>query len=340
MSTQMRSIRLALPAGQSLTELSLEEQRRLLERASTQDPAVAASVTETIADVRVRGDAALRDLGLRFDRVALQSVEVARPLWEEALDALDRDVRAALEQAADAVRAFHRAQLPRSLEVEVQRGVRLGRRAEPLRRVGVYAPGGRAAYPSSVLMGVVPARVAGVDEVIVCSPPGPNGLPPATVLAACVIGGADRVFALGGAGAIAALALGTQSVPRVDKIVGPGNAYVTEAKRQLTGAVAIDCPAGPSEVLIIADASADADLIAVELMAQAEHDPDAAVVLACTDASLIARVSETLERRIPDGRAGRSSKLRWPQTAPCCSPPMRTSCLHSRKPTRPSTCSC
>jgi histidinol dehydrogenase len=224
MSTQMRSLRLAFPVGKAVAALSKEERARLFERGGRADSAVAASVADTIADVRRRGDTALRDLAARFDRVTLQNIEVERASWDEALQQLDQDVRAGLEQAADAVRAFHHAQLPRPLEIEVRRGVRLGRRAEPLRRVGVYAPGGRASYPSSVLMGVVPARVAGVDEVIVCSPPGPSGLPPAAVLAASAIGGADRVFALGGAGAIAALALGTESVPRVDKIVGPGNA--------------------------------------------------------------------------------------------------------------------
>ena len=300
MSTQVSALRLLIPPGQRIASLSAEERRRLLERGRAEDSDVAASVAQIVSDVRARGDMALRELAVRFDRATLQSIEVPRARWQEAFENLDPAVRAGLEQAADAVQAFHRAQLPRPIEVEVRRGVRLGRRAEPLRRVGVYAPGGRAAYPSSVLMGVVPARVAGVDEVIVCSPPGADGLPPAPVLAACAIGGADRVFALGGAGAIAALALGTESVPRVDKIVGPGNAYVTEAKRQLTGTIAIDCPAGPSEIMILADASADAEMIAMELMAQAEHDPDAAVILACTEDSLIADVVEALERRIAE----------------------------------------
>src|SRR5690606_8744031 len=159
--------------------------------------------------------------------------EVPRTEWERAFQAIDPDVRSALERAAGAIRSWHRAQLPRDLEIMQQPGLRLDRRAQPLDGVGVYAPGGRAAYPSSVLMGVVPARVAGVREVIVCSPPGPGGLPPDSVLAAALIAGADRVFAVGGAGAIAALAYGTASVPAVDRIVGPGNAYVNEAKQQL-----------------------------------------------------------------------------------------------------------
>lgn len=266
-----------------LESLGPAEEGKLFDRGRSTDPAVMEAVAAIVADVRSRRDAALIDLARRFDGVEDLRIEVPRPECRAALDRLDPRVRDALVEAAGAIAVFHRAQMPAPLEVEVRPGVRLGRRAEPLGRVGVYAPGGRAAYPSSVLMGVVPARVAGVSEVLVCSPPGPDGRPPAAVLAACAIGGADRVFALGGAGAVAALAFGTGTVPRVDKVVGPGNAYVTEAKRQLTGQVAIDCPAGPSEILIVADDTADPELIAVELLAQAEHDPDAAAVLVTTD---------------------------------------------------------
>jgi histidinol dehydrogenase len=168
------------------------------------------------------------------------------------------------------------------------------RRPDPLARVGVYAPGGRAAYPSSVLMGAVPARVAGVGEVCLCSPPGPTGRPSAVVLAAAALADVDRVFALGGAGAIAAMAHGTASVPAVDRIVGPGNAYVAEAKAQVATTVAIDSPAGPSELLVLADASAAPAVIAREMLAQAEHDPVAAVVLVTDDAPLLGQVRATL----------------------------------------------
>ncbi len=282
-----------------LATLSSGDLARLLDRGRATDPGVESTVHGLIAEVRERGDAALVEMAQRFDGVTLTAIEVPRQACAAALDGLDPAVRAALERAASAIETFHRAQLPSPLEVEVAPGVRLGRRAEPLGRVGVYAPGGRAAYPSSVLMGVVPARVAGVGEVVVCSPPGADGLPPAAVLAACALGGADRVFALGGAGAVAAMAYGTATVPAVDRIVGPGNAYVTEAKRQVTGAVAIDCPAGPSEVLVVADATADPDLVAIELLAQAEHDPDAAAVLVATDGSLPGRVAEALARLLP-----------------------------------------
>ncbi len=283
-----------------LADITAAENALLFERGRATDPDVERAVVKIIADVRANGDAALREQALHFDKAKLDSVEVPRAICEAALADLDADVRAALEQAARAIADFHRAQLPAVLEVETRPGIRLGRRADALDSVGVYAPGGRASYPSSVLMGVVPARVAGVGQVIVCSPAGRDGLPPAAVLAACALAGADRVFAIGGAGAIAAMALGTDSVPRVAKIVGPGNAYVTEAKRQLTGVVAIDCPAGPSEVLVLADATADAQIIAAELMAQAEHDPDAAAVLVSTSTRLCDEVAAQLERLIPD----------------------------------------
>jgi histidinol dehydrogenase len=172
------------------------------------------------------------------------------------------------------------------------------RRPDPLARVGVYAPGGRATYPSSLLMGVVPAKVAGVREVIVCSPPDRDGTPSAVLLAAAEIAGADRMFAVGGAGAIAAMAWGTKTITRVDRIVGPGNAYVAEAKLQVAGVVAIDAPAGPSELLVIADASADPDVVAREMLAQAEHDPLAAVVLVSTSRSLAGAVEREIARSI------------------------------------------
>jgi histidinol dehydrogenase len=277
-----------------LDTLTDAERARLCDRGRATDPAVAREVAALLEEVRTRGDAALRAMAARFDGVELEAIEVPRTAWDAALDGLDPAVRDALCGAADAIAAFHRAQLPAPLEVEVRPGVRLGRRAEPLGRVGVYAPGGRAAYPSSVLMGVVPARVAGVGQVSVCSPPGPDGRPAAAVLAACALAGADRVFALGGAGAIAALAYGTETVAAVDRIVGPGNAYVTEAKRQLTGVIGIDCPAGPSEVLVLADATGDPELAAAELLAQAEHDPDAAALLVTTEPALPGRVRAAL----------------------------------------------
>jgi histidinol dehydrogenase len=290
--------RFAVPVGRALSSLTANQRTSLFNRGRARDPDVARQVAAVIEAVRKDGDAALCEQAARFDGVTVSALEVPRARWDHSLAVTDPAVRAALEQAADAIRAFHEAQLPQPLEVEIRRGVKLGRRHEALRSVGVYAPGGRAAYPSSVLMGVVPARVAGVAEIIVASPPGSDGFPSAVVQAACALAGADRLFSMGGAGAIAALALGTNSVPRVDKVVGPGNAYVTEAKQQLSAEVAIDGPAGPSEILILADDSADPEIIALELLAQAEHDPDAAAVVACTDERLILASVAAIERRI------------------------------------------
>jgi histidinol dehydrogenase len=183
-----------------------------------------------------------------------------------------------MERAARNLARAHRAQLPAPVEVETEPGVRVGRRPDPLARVGIYAPGGRAVYPSSVLMAAVPARIAGVREIVLCSPPRADALPAPEILAAAALAGVDRVFAVGGAAAIAALAYGTATVPRVDRIVGPGNAYVNEAKLQVARSTSIDGPAGPSEIVIIADRSADPAAVARELLAQAEHDPLASAV--------------------------------------------------------------
>ena len=286
----MTRAQLAIPAGKRIADLTDQERARLFERGRALDPAVMQVVTQLIADVRARGDAALREQARRFDNADNLTLEVPRTLWREALERMDAPVRDGLQMAARNIATFHRAQIPAPLEIEPIPGLKLGRRVEALDRVTVYAPGGRASYPSSVLMGVMPARVAGVREVVVCSPAGSDGLPPASVLAACEIANADRVFAIGGAGAIAAVAYGTETVPRADKVVGPGNAYVTEAKRQLNGVIAIDCPAGPSEVLVLADDTADAELVTYELLAQAEHDPDAAGVLVSTSPQLLANV--------------------------------------------------
>jgi histidinol dehydrogenase len=279
-----------------LSGLTAEDRRRLLDRMGGADARVASRVSELIAQVRAEGDRALFDLARQFDRVELKSLEVSRERCEAALASLEPSVRDALARAARNIAIAHAAQKPRTVEVETEPGVLVGRRPDPLGRVGVYAPGGRAVYPSSVLMGVVPAKVAGVGEVIVCSPPGPDGLPHASVMGAAALAGADRVFALGGAGAVAAMAYGTESVPRVDRIVGPGNAYVAEAKLQVVGAVAIEAPAGPSEILVIADGTASPDAVAREMLAQAEHDPEAACVTLTVGEPLAAAIASAVER--------------------------------------------
>lgn len=231
-------------------------------------------VRAIIEDVRNGGDAALRELAARFDGGEPAALEVPAARCREALEALDPDRRAALELARDNIARYHEAQRREERPVETVPGVRLWREFRPIRRVGLYVPGGRAAYPSSLLMTAVPARIAGCPEVVACSPAGPDGEPAAAVLAAAALAGIDELYAIGGAHAIAALTFGTESIRPVDKIFGPGGGWVNAAKLAVFDTVAIDLPAGPSEVVVWADASSDADRIAAELVAQAEHGPD------------------------------------------------------------------
>lgn len=278
----------------AVEDLSEADRGALFERAAKEDPSIVQRASAIIDDVRERGDAALRELALALDGASLESLEVQRATVRRALDAVPTEVRRSLERSARNIATVHRAFMPTSLEVESEPGVVIGRRPDPLQRVGVYAPGGRAAYPSSVLMGAIPARVAGVAEVILCSPPGPDGLPPRAVLAAAALAEVDRVFAIGGAGAVAAMAYGTESVPRADRIVGPGNAYVAAAKLLVVRQVAIDSPAGPSELVVIADDSADVSVVATEMIAQAEHDPLACVVAVAVGEEVANRIEQAL----------------------------------------------
>lgn len=261
-----------------LNELSADDLRALTDRQVTPNASVRAAAAEIVAQVRAEGDAALRRLALQHDGVTLKALEIPRVAWREALAALPAELRQALQRGARNITTAHRAFMPQPVQIETEPGVLVGRRPDPFRRVGVYAPGGRAVYPSSVLMGAIPARVAGVEEVILCTPPGPGGQPSPVVLAAAELADVDRVFAVGGAGAIAAMAYGTATIPSVDCIVGPGNAWVAEAKLLVSGQSVIDSPAGPSELLVIADHSADPGRVASEMIAQAEHDPGACVI--------------------------------------------------------------
>jgi histidinol dehydrogenase len=289
---------LRLAAKGSLSSLDHAALRSLLERDTAADPAVSARTAAIIDRVRRDGDAALRALALELDGIASLAIEVPRGECDEALASLDPGVRTALERAAANIHAVHAAFRPASSQVMTADGVVVTRRPDPLQRVGVYAPGGRAAYPSSLLMGAIPARVAGVPEVLVCSPPVRDGRPSSVVLAAASLAGVDRVFAIGGAGAIAAMAHGTGTVPRVDRIVGPGNAFVAEAKIQLSTIVGVDSPAGPSELLVLADGTPEPGRLASELLAQAEHDPRASVVLIALSPEVADAVRSELARRI------------------------------------------
>jgi histidinol dehydrogenase len=289
----------------AIRALAASDRRALFERAASGGGGVRDRTAAILVRVRHDGDAALRAMAAEFDGARLDALEVPRREWTRALDALDVSLRRAMERAADNVRRVHRAFLPATQEYESELGIVVGRRPDPLGRVGVYAPGGRAPYPSSVLMGTVPARVAGVGEIVLCSPPErASGRPSPAVLAAAALAGADRVFALGGAGAIAAMAYGTETVPRVDRIVGPGNAYVAEAKLQVASVVAIDSPAGPSELLVLCDETADPTSVARELLAQAEHDPLAAVVAITTSESKAHAIGEAIAELLPSQPRG------------------------------------
>ncbi|MGE0875429.1 MAG: histidinol dehydrogenase [Burkholderiales bacterium] len=268
------------------------------------DPAIDAAARAIIADVRAQGDAAVLAYTRRFDRVdaaSMAELELTRESMQAALAGLAPARRAALEEAAARVHRFHQRQVAESWTYKESDGTELGQRVTPLDRVGVYVPGGKAAYPSSVLMNVIPAKVAGVREVVMVCPT-PDGVRNPLVLAAAAIAGADRVFAIGGAQAVAALAYGTASIARVDKIVGPGNAYVAAAKRQVFGEVGIDMIAGPSEILVICDGRTPADWIAMDLFSQAEHDELAQSILLCPDAAYLDEVEASIARQLPQMR--------------------------------------
>ena len=268
---------------------------------ATQDAGVEAAVTSIIAEIRARGDAAVLDYTARLDGVRAASVaelELSSAELEAAFDGLAAVQRDALEFATRRIRAFHERQLTESWSFTEADGTKLGQRVTPLARVGLYVPGGKAAYPSSVLMNALPAKVAGVDEVIMVVPT-PGGVKNPLVLAAARLAGVTRAFTIGGAQAIAALAYGTATIPAVDKIVGPGNAYVAAAKRRVFGTVGIDMVAGPSEIVVIADATANADWIALDLFSQAEHDESAQAMLLSPDAALIDAVAASMKRELP-----------------------------------------
>ncbi|AKB64075.1 Histidinol dehydrogenase [Methanosarcina mazei S-6] len=275
-----------------LSDVSEAEMQRLISRGSGLAD-VGDTVSAVLSDVRMKGDAALREYTKKFDKVELANFEVSEEEFEKALSEIGSELLGHLRIAAENIRAFHRAQMPETTWfMELQPGVVLGQKATPLESVGAYAPGGRASYPSTVLMTVIPARVAGVEQVIVCTPPRADGSVHPLTLAAAKVAGADKVFKLGGVQAIGAMAYGTETVPRVDKIVGPGNVFVTSAKMQVRDIAEIDFPAGPSEVLIIADESADAAMAASDIIAQAEHDPNAVSVLVTTSETLAEEVEQ------------------------------------------------
>lgn len=264
--------------------------------------AVEDSVRRILADVRQRGDAAVLEYSRNFDKVpakAMSELILGKDRLQQALERITPEQRDALTRAADRIRSYHRHQLGESWQYRDSQGTVLGQLIRPLERVGLYVPGGKASYPSSVLMNAIPAHVAGVDEIVMVSPT-PNGDINEMVLAAAAIAGVERVFTIGGAQAVAALAYGTESIPAVDKIVGPGNIFVATAKRQVFGQVAIDMIAGPSEILVICDGKTNPDWVAMDLCSQAEHDENAQAILISPDADFLAAVQNSLDRLVPD----------------------------------------
>ncbi len=286
----------------STTDADFQQQLAgLLAWETVSDAAVEKTVREVLAQVRARGDAAVVEYTNRFDRTnagTMADLEIPTDRLQQALNKIPADQRAALERAEQRVRAYAEHQKMESWSYTEADGTVLGQQVTPLDRVGLYVPGGKAAYPSSVLMNAVPAKVAGVAELIMVVPT-PDGVVNDLVLAAAAIAGVDRVFSIGGAQAVAALAYGTQSIPQVDKIVGPGNIYVATAKGMVFGTVGIDMIAGPSEILVICDGDTDPDWIAMDLFSQAEHDEDAQPILVSPDADFLERVQESVDRLLP-----------------------------------------
>jgi len=288
-----------------LKELSKSERREIIERKGNFEEAIK-TVKPIVDGVKERGDEALKEYTKKFDGVSLEDLKVSEDEFSEALEAVSVKVEEALQTAKENIEEYHKRQLVEDWDYE-RRGIKLGEIRRPIMSVGCYIPGGRAAYPSTALMTIIPAKVAGVERIVCVTPPDSDGKVSPLVLTACEISGCDEVYKVGGAQAIAALAFGTSTIPRVEKIVGPGNIYVTAAKDLVSRTVAIDMPAGPSEVLIIADELANPEYITSDMIAQAEHDPDACSILLTNSKEIMQKVTGALEDYITSGKEGAES---------------------------------
>ncbi len=275
----------------------IDNQDIFIRSTSTSD--VQEIVADIIANVRANGDKALYDYTLKFDKAELTSLLVSKEEIDEAFDLVKPEFVEILKKAAANIRKFHEKQVRNSFIINDEKGIVMGQKIIPVDKAGLYVPGGTAAYPSTVLMDSIPAKIAGVKEVVMVTPPSKNGKVNPAILAAAKVAGVDKIYKVGGAQAIAALAYGTESIPKVDKIVGPGNAFVAEAKKQVFGRVSIDMIAGPSEILIVADENTNAKYAAADLLSQAEHDKMASAVLVTNSMKLAKEVSEELEKQIP-----------------------------------------
>ena len=281
-----------------IIKLENHKNQELFKRSKLDAEGAMDTVKNILAAVKKDGDIALKQYTEKFDMALLDVIRVEDELIEKSVLNLDEKLIEALEKAADNISKFHKAQIPDEWFIEVDEGVTAGQVIRPLESVGCYIPGGRAVYPSTILMTVIPAKIAGVKRIICCTPPQPDGSVMDVVLAAAKVAGATEIYKVGGAQAVAAMAYGTESIPKVDKIVGPGNIFVTAAKQLVYGTVDIDFPAGPSEVLILADETANPDYIAMDMMAQAEHDPNASCVLVSTSESIAMEVDQRIEEQI------------------------------------------
>ncbi|MBQ1186525.1 MAG: histidinol dehydrogenase [Clostridia bacterium] len=277
-----------------INKLTLEE---ILSR-ETSATGVEEIVADIIANVKKNGDAALYEYCEKFDKVKLSSLEVTPEEIEEAMNLVEPKFIEIIKEAAANITEYHKNQVQKGFEIKKENGIILGQKVLPVKRAGLYVPGGTAAYPSTVLMDCIPAKIAGVKELCITTPPSKDGKVNPVILAAAKIAGADRIFKVGGAQAVAALAYGTETIPKVDKIVGPGNVFVAEAKRQVYGLVSIDMIAGPSEILVIADGTCNPEFVAADLLSQAEHDKLASAVLVTNSKELAEKVRDELERQV------------------------------------------
>ena len=281
-----------------IMKYGVEKEDEIFSRSSSSRD-VSDVVSQILKDVQERGDEALKEYTTKLDGAIIDTIEVPREEIEEAAASMDSEFMRVLEKAAENIRKYHRRQVRNSFVMTEENGVVLGQKIVPVAVAGIYVPGGTAAYPSTVLMDTIPAKIAGCKSVVMVSPPGKDGKINPAVLAAAYVAGVDRVFRVGGAQAIAALAYGTESVPKADKIVGPGNIYVAEAKKEVSGIVSIDMIAGPSEILIIADGKSDERTVASDMLSQAEHDRNASAVLITDSQDLAEKVRGELERQLP-----------------------------------------
>jgi len=281
-----------------MVKLGSSVRNKLLKRSKIDAESVINIVSEVVNNVRLHGDISLKSYTEKFDGVKIEKFKVSQDEIERSYNNADKKLIGALKKAARNIEKFHKSQIPKEWFKEVDKGISAGQIIRPIESIGCYIPGGRAVYPSSVLMTVIPAKIAGVSKIVCCTPPTPEGSVNDMVLVAADIAGADEIYKVGGSQAIAAMAFGTESIPKVDKIVGPGNIFVTAAKKLVYGDVDIDFPAGPSEVLIIADETGNAEYIAFDMLAQAEHDPDAASVLITNSNDLACSVNEIISGNI------------------------------------------